>query len=169
ALDCDARAGGRAVLGPTGAGPPKGTPFRGHALREGSVPAEPAARSLAAAEESPGPGAPEPQTARRGNARGTAIRPRPRTRPETERSVSRQWWEPPAARTRPDAGGFSIEGPPVGGRPAGQAAGGSASPARRCPVDRQGQAAAARLPRPAGALSTEKGATAAPRPRLRPQ
>src|SRR5690606_32005486 len=62
ALDCDVRAGGRAVLGPTGAGPPKGTPFRGHALREGSVPAEPAARSLAAAEESPGPGAPAPQT-----------------------------------------------------------------------------------------------------------
>src|SRR5690606_36524622 len=104
------------VLGPTGAGPPKGTPFRGHALREGSVPAEPAARSLAAAEESPGPGAPEPQTARRGNARGTAIRPRPRTRPETERSVSRQWWEPPAARTRPDAGGFLHRGAASGRR-----------------------------------------------------
>src|SRR5690606_8527921 len=44
----------------------KGTPFGGRALREGSVPGEPAARSLAAAERAPGPGAPEPQTARRG-------------------------------------------------------------------------------------------------------
>ena len=98
-----------------GAGPPEGTPFGGQARREGSVPGERAARSLAAAERSP--------RARGARAADRAARERKRggrparlwTRPETERRVSRQWWEPPAAPDSSGCRGFLHPGSCIGG------------------------------------------------------
>src|SRR5690606_37275319 len=80
ALTCGSRADGRAVLGPAAQVLRRGRLSEDALSGKVRFPVSRLRGHWPQPERAPGPGAPEPQTARRGNARETSVRPRPRTR-----------------------------------------------------------------------------------------
>src|SRR5690606_37706994 len=93
ALSCVARAGGRAVLGPAAQVLRRGRLSAGALSGKVRFPVSRLRGHWPQPSEPQGQGHPSRRPRGEGK-RETAVRPRPRTRPQTERRVSRQWWEP---------------------------------------------------------------------------